>query len=179
MERTIVLKNGETLVLRPPVPEDAAAAKDYLAIVGAETDYLYLDSDGIPGLTIEGEREYLLSSIADPRIAMYLGFVGNRPVAMFDLRPDGNRPRIAHNGTLALSIVKDYWHMGIGTLAMEMLLDAGKKLGYRTLHLAVNAENERAVRLYERFGFERVGLHRGYTFVSGRYMDQLLMDRML
>lgn len=179
MERLCPLPNGETLRVRPPKIEDAGACLAYMRIIGGETEYLLLDEEGIPGLTVEGERGYLASTLADPRVAMFLGFVGERLVAMFELRPMSARRRSAHNATISVSVIKDYWHMGVGSLAMEMLIDAARERGIRNLNLEVNAENARAIALYQLFGFAEAGRHSERTFVHGRYMDAILMDKKL
>lgn len=179
MEQTFSLKNGETLLVRPPFSEDAEACFAYMNRIGGETDFLLVDEQGIPGLTLESERAYLEGTLIEPRNAMFLGFVGNRLVAMFDVRPELGRRRTAHNAVLALSIVKDYWHMGIGTLAMGLLIEAAKERGVKNLILEASAENERAIRLYERFGFTLCGRRKNYLDIRGRYVDQLIMEKEL
>ena len=58
---------------------------------------------------------------------------------------------------------------------MEALLERARERGLLQLELAVHAGNARAVRFYERFGFERYGLlPRGFREASG-YVDDLLM----
>ena len=42
---------------------------------------------------------------------------------------------------------------GIGAIVLERLVEAAAALGIRALHLEVNRGNERAVRLYRRWGF--------------------------
>jgi Acetyltransferase (GNAT) domain len=46
------------------------------------------------------------------------------------------------------------------------------------LKLEVFADNERAIRLYERFGFEVEGTLRQYAFCDRRYADVKLMARL-
>jgi len=41
----------------------------------------------------------------------------------------------------------------------------------------VDTDNARAIALYERFGFTREGLHRGYIFRDGGYVDTFTMAR--
>jgi L-phenylalanine/L-methionine N-acetyltransferase len=44
--------------------------------------------------------------------------------------------------------------------------------------LTVYTDNERAIRLYQRFGFETEGTHRGYALKAGVYADALVMARL-
>ena len=49
-------------------------------------------------------------------------------------------------------------------------------LSARRVELEVFTDNERAIRLYERAGFEREGVLRAYAFRDGAYADVLLMS---
>ncbi len=51
--------------------------------------------------------------------------------------------------------------------------------GVLQLHLGVWSENEPALRLYKRLGFEIYGTEPRYLFVNGRYIDEHLMVRFL
>lgn len=55
--------------------------------------------------------------------------------------------------SLAISILKEYRNLGIGTQLMKQILTALKAQGYRQVSLLVQKEND-AVRLYEKVGFE-------------------------
>jgi putative acetyltransferase len=46
------------------------------------------------------------------------------------------------------------------------------------VELSVFADNERAIRLYERFGFEREGLCRADAMRNGRLADTVTMARL-
>jgi [ribosomal protein S18]-alanine N-acetyltransferase len=51
---------------------------------------------------------------------------------------------------------------GLGARLLTELLRAATGFGCREVFLEVRADNERAQRLYMRFGFETVGVRRGY-----------------
>lgn len=178
-EQTYALKDGRTLSVRPPLKGDAQDCIDFLKTVGGETDYLLCDENGIPGLTLTGEEEYLCSSRVDPDIAMYLGFLDGDLVTVFDLRPQA-RQRTAHVATLSLAVKKAYWGLGIGTIAMGIMTDYARRCqSLACLTLDARADNSRAITLYERFGFRKVGLHARGICIGGVYYDQILMDLML
>jgi putative acetyltransferase len=58
--------------------------------------------------------------------------------------------------------VRDDWQgKGVGSALMRAALDlADNWLGLRRLELNVHADNERAIALYRKFGFEIEGTHR-------------------
>jgi [ribosomal protein S18]-alanine N-acetyltransferase len=64
---------------------------------------------------------------------------------------------------------------GLGTQLLTVLIDESLRRGCRRLDLEVRADNDVAVRLYERHGFVRVGLRRSYYQPSGA--DALVMRR--
>lgn len=68
---------------------------------------------------------------------------------------------------------------GMGRALMRRLMSDAKSFGVSTLFLEVRPSNRRAIELYERLGFEAIGLRRGYyPGVEGRE-DALVMRREL
>jgi len=170
------LKDGRTLILRDPVIEDAPAMVAYPKAVGAETDFLLCDENGIDGLTLEGEQQWIKGTLDAPNTKMFLGFVDGELVALFDVRAAA-RSRISHNAGIAISIKRDYWGLGIGSIAMQAMIDFARSTNFlRTLTLEVREGNERAIALYKRFGFVEIGRHKERINVRGTYYDEILMD---
>ena len=64
---------------------------------------------------------------------------------------------------------------GLGTTLLTQLIDESTRRGCKNLDLEVRADNERAIALYERHGFQRVGLRRRYYQPSG--VDAVVMRR--
>ena len=59
-------------------------------------------------------------------------------------------------------IKKIYRNQGIGTLLLENLILLAKDLNISTLFLEVNEQNKPAIHLYEKLGFERLGIRKKY-----------------
>lgn len=75
-----------------------------------------------------------------------------------------SNPRMRHVGAVGLFVHADYQGRGVGTTLMETLLDlADHWLMLVRVELEVFADNERAIRLYEKLGFEQEGLLRMTT----------------
>jgi len=62
---------------------------------------------------------------------------------------------------------------GLGRLLLGALLDEARQRGCDAVHLEVRADNEAAIRLYERAGFQQVGRRRGYYQPGG--VDGVMM----
>lgn len=87
--------------------------------------------------------------------------------------------RRSHAAALGMAVHDDYQGKGVGTVLMRELIDAADNwLGLRRIELTVYTDNERAIRLYQRFGFEIEGTHRGYALKAGVYSDALAMARL-
>ena len=89
-----------------------------------------------------------------------------------------SNPRMRHVGSVGLYVHTDYQNQGVGTALMKVLLDlADNWLMLVRVELEVFADNERAIRLYEKLGFEKEGLLRMTTVRDGRYVDDCKMAR--
>jgi len=74
-----------------------------------------------------------------------------------------------------IGVTTDHQGHGIGTALLVALLDEADSRGANHVDLEVRADNASAIRLYERHGFGRVGVRRGYYQPSGA--DALVMRR--
>lgn len=174
MEKNIVLRDGSVLQIFRPRGENAAEILEYLKIVGGETHFLLMDENGL-GISEEREAKILEAAYVEARGGMHFGKINREIACMFSLSCNPRR-RLAHTGEIALSVRKKYWHIGVGSAIMEMLIELAKEASLKNVELGVYADNERAIALYKRFGFEEIGRHRGRMCVDGEYYDEILMD---
>ncbi len=67
---------------------------------------------------------------------------------------------------------------GLGQTMLHEILVFCKEKGILRLELSTATHNEKAIRLYEKMGFEREGILRCYTHLKseGRIIDELLMS---
>ncbi|MGB3386889.1 MAG: GNAT family N-acetyltransferase [Pseudaminobacter sp.] len=90
-----------------------------------------------------------------------------------------SNPRRAHIGEIAMGVADDFTGRGIGTAILAALLDvADNWRGLKRVELTVYADNEPAIRLYTRCGFEVEGRHVKAGFSDGKYHDLLTMARL-
>jgi RimJ/RimL family protein N-acetyltransferase len=71
---------------------------------------------------------------------------------------------------------KGYWGRGYGTDAIGATL--GWAFGYLNLnrvYLTVYATNQRAIRCYEKCGFQHEGIQRQAQYIDGEYVDEWMM----
>ncbi len=86
--------------------------------------------------------------------------------------------RDRHCAGLGIAIHPDVHGKGIGkALMQEAINQADNWLNLVRLELEVHADNQAAIALYERIGFQLEGTKRLSTFKGGKYIDMLLMSR--
>lgn len=76
---------------------------------------------------------------------------------------------------LNLSVEKSRQREGIGWRTLEWMAEVGRGHGARTMLLEVRPSNEPALRMYQRYGFERIGTRRGYYPAHGGREDAIVM----
>lgn len=178
-KRSITLKNGVTMILEEAKPEDAADLICYIEQVGKETDNLLVDENGL-GFTVEQEQSFLRSTCARDDTIMLVGRIGGKVMSTSQMGRKSNRPRAQHVGVLAITVAKDHWDYGAGTAILNALFDFAKSVGIEIAELDVRADNERAIGLYKKVGFEISGTHRkAMKMKDGTYHDNYLMQAFL
>lgn len=80
-----------------------------------------------------------------------------------------------HVGELGMFVKKDYRDKGIGELMIRQALKYAHKEGIKIVKLSVFANNNRAIHLYRKLGFKKVGLLKGALKDKGRYFDEIIM----
>lgn len=88
--------------------------------------------------------------------------------------------KLKHQSLFVIVVGKEYRGQGIGTLLMkELEKRAVNDFGIELLHLEVY-ENNPAISLYKRLGFEEYGRHPQYLKEpGGTYYDKILMQKSL
>ena len=162
----------EGLRIRRAEPDDYKALYEIFSGPKAFTGTLQL-----PYPSLEEWRRRL----AEPPEGLYnlVALVGERVVGMLGVHTFPNKPRRRHVGNVGIAVHDDWHGKGVGSALMRAGLDlADNWLNLTRLVLEVYTDNEPAIRLYERFGFEREGTLRQDAFREGRYVDSYMMARL-
>jgi putative acetyltransferase len=114
-----------------------------------------------------GERDYGLVACVESEI-----------VGMLSLHSGPWSTRRAHVGYLGMAVHDKWAGKGVGSALMKAAIDlADKWLNLARLELTVYTDNQAALRLYKKLGFEIEGTHRKYAFREGAYVDAYTMAR--
>src|SRR5918997_2163444 len=89
------------------------------------------------------------------------------------------RPAYMHVADFSIYVSREARGGGIGQALLGALIEWARALGYHKLVLAAFPQNEAGMRLYTRFGFREVGVYREQGLLDGRWVDVIIMERML
>jgi putative acetyltransferase len=100
-------------------------------------------------------------------------------VGQLGLETNSKRPRRKHVGSLGMAVRDDWQGKGVGTALMQVGVEvADRWLNLTRLELEVFTDNEPAIRLYKKFGFEIEGTLKQQAFRDGKYVDAYFMARL-
>lgn len=177
--KKIVLKDGRELILRSPIPEDAQNFLNHLVMTHTES-YRNLDrhAESWGKMPVEKEaaviRDFEASASHFFIVALYDGRIVGGLGIMGDAK-DFQRG----NATLGMSIQNAFSGVGLGTELMKYALEQARKLEFHRLELRVRTYNGPAIALYEKVGFQRVGLLKESAFVDDSFVDEYIYQAII
>ncbi len=178
-EKTVLLKNGNTCLIRRPEESDAEMLLEYLKVTSGETPYMIREPEEVR-TSAEEEVEFIRKNREDPRALMLLAFVDGVFAGSCSFGGASERNRMRHRCTVGISLYREFWGMGIGTALLEALLSAAGAAGYEQAELEAVSTNEAAIGLYKKLGFDVTGtLPRAFKYKDGTYADFLFMVKSL
>jgi len=174
------LNNNQVLEIAEADPNDAAAIIDYLKQVGSETDNLSFGEEGI-SLTVKEEETFLekRKDLESFNNKLFVGKVDGKIVSVSGVQ-GSKRKRLNHNVEFSISVLKEFWNLGVGKHMSEHVLNycrLTKKIHNVTLQ--VRKDNEYAIKLYKELGFKKVGTLHNVLEVDGTYYDHELYEILL
>ncbi|MDR9865403.1 MULTISPECIES: GNAT family N-acetyltransferase [Pseudomonas] len=90
-----------------------------------------------------------------------------------------SRIRRSHAGSFGMGVAVAWQGKGVGSTLLAAALDvADNWMNLHRVELTVYADNEAAIALYRKFGFEDEGLFRDYAVRDGQWVDTLSMARL-
>ena len=126
-------------------------------------------------------REYWRRRLSENVDSVYnlVAIIDKQIVGMVHVATFPHRPRRRHAGAIGICVREDWQGKGLGKELMRAIVDlADNWLNLTRLELEVYSDNEAAIHLYERFGFEVEGTLRQHAFRDGRYVDSTMMGRL-
>ncbi len=175
--REFVLKNGRKGIIHSAKKSDAKSLlKIFDAIVGHDKYNITTLADVEKlNMTVEKEEKYIEEHNKDGNLVI-LAEVDKKVAGMLNIE-NGDRQRIAHVGTLHISVVKKYRRNGVGKALMETVIEwASDHLVIEKIGLGVFSNNVGAINLYKKLGFAEEGRKvKEIKIGPNNYVDIILM----
>jgi len=162
-----------TVVVRPATPDDAEAI---CAIYnqGIEDRSATLETE----LRTPSERRQWLSS-REPRHPVIVAETGGGVVGWGSLNLFNPRDAYRHVVDFSVYVERGSRGTGIGRRLLERLIELARDLGYHKMVLSAFPFNPAGMALYEKMGFTRVGIYREQGLLDGKWVDTVIMERLL
>lgn len=174
-----LLRNGKKVIIRKPNVEDAEAIINVMTI--ADTETLFLARN--PGefcTPVEREKQIIENVLADNDVEWFVAEYDNKVIGQCSVGLVRRSARYRHRAEIGFVIMKDYCNLGIGGRMMEECIKWCKEHGVTQIELDVVKSNERALKMYQGFGFEIIGTkENALRYQDGTYADEYLMIKKL
>jgi len=95
------------------------------------------------------------------------------------LNPFNTRTAYDHVADFSVYVERSWRGKGIGRRLLEQLVELARAIGYHKMVLAAMADNAAGLALYARAGFSRVGVYREQGLLDGRWVDVVIMEKLL
>ena len=127
--------------------------------------------------TPEERRQWLAAR--GPRHPVIVAEVDGRVVGWASLNPFNPRRAYDHVADLSVYVERGWRGKGVGRRLLEGLIALARQIGYHKMVLAALPFNAAGTALYERCGFTRVGVYREQGLLDGKWVDVLIMEKLL
>ena len=161
------------ITLRPAAPDDAAA----ICVIynqGIEDRVATLETE----LRTPAERREWMAG-RGARHPVVVAESGSRVVGWATLNRFNPRPAYDHVADISVYVERGWRGRGVGRRLLDRLVALGREVGYHKLVLAAFPFNAAGIALYERVGFRTVGVYREQGRLDERWVDVVVMERLL
>jgi RimJ/RimL family protein N-acetyltransferase len=148
------------LALFEATPADAWLAEALYQRFSEETDMVSCTPAEVGIYQTEERYREMFTNFQEPGRGFYLfAEKDGEVVGSLSLHVD-SKVRFSHRAEFGLAIMRKCWSQGIGTALLDYMFEWLKKYpSIRKIELITREDNQRAKRLYERYGFRVEGLH--------------------
>ena len=177
-EKKIILKTGQTAILKSPCVEDAEKMLKYIKKACGETEFLLRYPEEW-NISIEKEEAWVKRLLAAPDTLDITCYVDGDVAGNCEITFWGGM-KTSHRATIAIAILREFWNLGIGSAMFEELIAVAKERGTEIMELEFIEGNDRARHLYEKCGFHVVCKKpNAFKLKDGTYRNEFYMQKYL
>lgn len=158
------------ILIRHRESSDILAIKEMLEQPSCYSDTLQLPYPSLDRwlkrLSETSDSAYCLVAVAEEKLVAHL---------YLEVASSIRRKHVAH---LGMVVHESYQGKGVGSKILSAAIDlADNWLALKRVELTVYTDNQAAVTLYEKYGFEKEGIAKAFAFRNGEYADTFYMAR--
>lgn len=173
------IRNPVPVLIREALPEDAPALITYFRRIFAEPGINLITEADEFSPPVEAESRFIREMARAQNSLFLVAEIDDRIVGQLTLE-GGKRRNVRHAAVLGITVASEWRGQGIGHRLMDHAIRWARESGIiMRIELHVFARNERAMRLYEEFGFVVEGRRREAVVRDGEYLDDLVMGLLL
>lgn len=172
--KQFTLENGDVVTIREATLEDAEDIINYIDQVASESHYLTF-GQGELKIKVDQERQFIENCKKSDNSLMIVAEVNGKIIGNLSFS-GGKNSRIYHMGEFGVTVLKEFWKLGIGRKLIEYMIEwasNGKQI--RKINLKVREDNLHAIRLYEKMGFKKEGVTTRFFYHNGVFYSAVLM----
>lgn len=126
----------------------------------------------------EAERLEWLQSRGE-RHPVFVAAAAGEVVGWASLNPFNPRPAYRHVADFSVYVERSWRGRGVGTFLLTRLQEEARRIGFHKLVLTAFPFNAQGLALYGKLGFRTVGIYREQGLVDGRWVDTIVMEKLL
>jgi putative acetyltransferase len=121
--------------------------------------------------------DFLKKELEETESKHIVAELDGEPAGKVGIHPGTGRDR--HVAWLGINVRRKHWGKGVGAGLMNEAIRLTKELGCRKLMLGTIEGNERAIRLYKKFGFENEAYEEDAVYIDGSWRKSYIMGLQL
>jgi phosphinothricin acetyltransferase len=168
-----MLMGAESVAVRPAGSDDAAVICE-IYNQGIEDRVATLETRL---RTAQEQRAWLESR--GSRHPVLVAERGARVVGWGSLNVFNPRAAYDHVTEFSIYVERSIRGGGIGARLLQSLIATARDIGYHKMVLAAFEWNTAGIAMYARAGFRRVGVYREQGLLDGRWVDTVIMEKLL
>lgn len=126
----------------------------------------------------EEERVQWLHSHGD-RYPVFVADEGGQVVGWASLNVFNPRAAYRHVADFSVYVERAWRGKGIGSLLLSHLVEEARAIGFHKLVLSAFPFNGQGMALYSKMGFRMVGVYKEQGMLDGRWVDTVIMEKLL
>jgi L-amino acid N-acyltransferase YncA len=126
----------------------------------------------------ERERAEWLAS-RDDRHPVFVAVQDGTVVGWASLNVFNPREAYRHVADFSVYVERSWRGQGVGEFLLGHLIDEARRIGFHKIVLTAFPFNEQGMRLYTKMGFRIVGVYKEQGMLDGRWVDTVIMEKLL